>query len=269
MNETLLKRSAGSLRVGVKFALRDLQAEFRSGRLGAAWMFITPLLWTFAFVAVRSGLEAKGVKLPSGDLPGPVFALIGVLVFQSWFDPFRNVLSAFTRNKAFIKFIGVAPEMFLYAEITRGIILTLPRMAIGATALLLFSAEQISFSGIACAGAVMILAALNGSILGFLLAPFASLGSDIRNLVQSLSLAFLAASGAFVSVDAIVPDALTNLFTAYPGAVWVDIARNAVTGSEALFPIAGTVWAGMTLLLWPVSVLFASAVRPILAEKMI
>jgi ABC-type polysaccharide/polyol phosphate export permease len=114
---------------------------------------------------------------------------------------------------------------------------------------------------------VFLASVLNGCVIGFLIAPFASLGSDIKNLTQSLSLAFLAASGAFISIDAITPRVGGNLFALYPAAVWVDTARNLLTGQQLFFPVGAATWLLATLLLWPTAVAFSSATRPILAEK--
>lgn len=267
MNESIHQRVARSVRVGYLFAKRDLKSEFRSGYLGVSWLFITPVLWTLAFVAVRAALEARGIKLPSDNLPGPVFALIGVLVFQSWFEPFRTVLSSFSRNRSFIKFIGVHPEVFLYAEIIKSCALIVPRIMIAAAALIFFGADGVTPVGIGLAILIFLASVLNGCVIGFLLAPFASLGSDIKNLTQSLSLGFLAGSGAFISIDAIAPGIGGHLFSFYPAAVWVDTARNVLTGQDLFFPFGVAVWCVATLVLWPAAIAFSSVTRPILAEK--
>ena len=62
-------------------AWRDIKVRYKQTLLGAAWAILQPLVSTFIFTI----FFGKLAKIPSGDLPYPLFVLSG-LVFWGFFS---------------------------------------------------------------------------------------------------------------------------------------------------------------------------------------
>ena len=70
------------------FAWRDIKVRYKQTFLGVAWALIQPVVSTFIFTLFFGQLA----KIPSGDLPYPLFVIIG-LVFWGFFSNSLNTAS--------------------------------------------------------------------------------------------------------------------------------------------------------------------------------
>lgn len=83
----------------IVFAWRDMKLRYKQTILGAAWAVFQPVTSMFIFTIFFGNLA----KIPSGDLPYPLFVLIG-LIFWNYFSGFISRASgSLTENESLVK----------------------------------------------------------------------------------------------------------------------------------------------------------------------
>jgi lipopolysaccharide transport system permease protein len=81
------------------FAWRDIKVRYKQTALGVIWVILQPLISTFVFTVFFGRMAG----VPSGDLPYPLFVLIG-LVFWGFFSGSLNTASnSLVSNEHIIK----------------------------------------------------------------------------------------------------------------------------------------------------------------------
>lgn len=89
------------------FAWRDIKVRYKQTVLGAGWAILQPVFSTFIFTVFFGDL----VKIPSGELPYPLFVLIG-LVFWGFFS---GILSH--ASNSLIENEGIVKKVYFPREI--------------------------------------------------------------------------------------------------------------------------------------------------------
>lgn len=84
--------------------LRELQGQFND-KLGLVWAFLEPFAFVFGLAYLRSLFKNSDAH----GLPIFVFMLIGLIMVQSFLQPFNKVSSAFKKNKPLYAFRQVQP----------------------------------------------------------------------------------------------------------------------------------------------------------------
>jgi lipopolysaccharide transport system permease protein len=80
------------------FAWRDILVRYKQTVIGIAWAFVRPLLTTAVLVI----LFGKIAKLPTGELPAPVIALSGVLIWQLFSNAFSDSSGSVVANSQLV-----------------------------------------------------------------------------------------------------------------------------------------------------------------------
>jgi len=254
--------------VGLRVAIRELQADFRENKLGFLWLFITPLMYVAAFVAIRNGLESRGLSTTDGPVPGAVFALAGLIVFQTWFDSALTQLTVFSKNQSLIKNIGIEPETFLYAGIAKSLALAAPKLLLLCGAMALMRVETFSWASYPGYVVVLVAACLSGSMTGYLLSPFGAVMNDVKMALQSASLALLLGSAVFFDADTFSGGWAHVAFGLNPIACIVDAARFVLFGGPFTLKGYAAGWLAASAALLPFSMVFTRLSRRIVAERL-
>lgn len=81
------------------FAWRDIKVRYKQTILGAGWAILQPLLSTFVFTIFFGNL----IKVSSGDLPYPLFVLIGLVYWGFFSGVLSHASSSLIENEAIVK----------------------------------------------------------------------------------------------------------------------------------------------------------------------
>lgn len=81
------------------FSLRDIKVRYKQAFLGIAWAIIQPLTMMIIFTLIFS----KGLKLNSENMPYPVFALSGLLIWNVFSNGLLNSANSMINNSNIIK----------------------------------------------------------------------------------------------------------------------------------------------------------------------
>jgi lipopolysaccharide transport system permease protein len=81
------------------FTWRDIKVKYKQTILGFAWAVLQPLLMTIVF----SVFFGKALKVPSGDLPYPVFVMAGLLLWNIFASGLSAAANSMVSNANIIK----------------------------------------------------------------------------------------------------------------------------------------------------------------------
>ncbi|WP_439670929.1 hypothetical protein AEMCBJ_15045 [Cupriavidus necator] len=250
--------------VGVALARRDLAADFRGTRLGLLWPLLTPLAYTALFVGLKPMLSGPH------EHPDPLtYALkifIGFSLWQAWFSALRNQMDTLRRNRLLVSRADLRPAALLASGYIACTIRLLFPLAVSVIAILASGDGEllglIQFLGVA------LIVPLNGSAIGLILQPFATLYQDIGKTLQSISLALVASAGVFFTFPDSLPVWTGWLLAMNPLGPLVDVARSAALNVDPYFSWAALIW----LMLTPIIIFFqlsiSKRVLPIVLERL-
>ncbi len=81
------------------FAWRNIKVRYKQTVLGILWVILQPLMSTFIFTV----FFGKLAKVPSGDLPYPLFVLTGLVFWNFFSQSLTNAANSFISNEHLIK----------------------------------------------------------------------------------------------------------------------------------------------------------------------
>ncbi|GAA5118466.1 ABC transporter permease [Luteolibacter yonseiensis] len=113
---TLVKNIAKDLMAGRELAwrlfVRDLSAQYRQTFFGYIWAFLPPLVASMTFIF----LDSQGiVKVDTGGVPYPAFAMMGTLLWQVFVDSITSSPAALGGAKSMLTKINFPREAILMA----------------------------------------------------------------------------------------------------------------------------------------------------------
>jgi lipopolysaccharide transport system permease protein len=92
--------------------IRDLSAQYRQTYLGYIWAFLPPLVASLTFIFLNSqGI----VRIDTGSVPYPAFAMIGTLLWQVFVDAVTAPVQALNGAKPMLAKINFPREAILMA----------------------------------------------------------------------------------------------------------------------------------------------------------
>ncbi|MEM6468687.1 MAG: ABC transporter permease [Planctomycetota bacterium] len=94
--------------------LRDLKARYRESYLGYAWAFLPILVTTCIFVFLRA---SGSVRFEETPIPYPAFALIGMVLWQTFVDAMQIPLRAVRSARSMLTKINFPREAILVAAL--------------------------------------------------------------------------------------------------------------------------------------------------------
>lgn len=153
---------------------RDLSAQYRKSYLGYIWAIVPPFAASLTFVFLNSqGI----VRIDTGGVPYPAFAMMGTLLWQVFVDGTSCAPSALTGSGAMLTKINFPREALLIAKIyMAGFNLLIRLVALAAVMALWGIAPSASllFFPIAMAALFGL-----GLAIGLIIAPLSSLYGDV------------------------------------------------------------------------------------------
>ena len=114
-------------RQGWNLAARDIRIEYVHTKMGLFWAFIEPLAIAGVFIALRSSgsLEVSGLNMPFS-----LFAVSGILIWQTFFDGMMMSLTSLQRASGLIGNYAMPPESLMMAMVFRSLFLLCMRVPI-------------------------------------------------------------------------------------------------------------------------------------------
>lgn len=162
--------------------IRDLSAQYRQTALGYVWAFLPPLVSALTFIFLNSqGI----VRIDTGDIPYPAFAMIGTLLWQVFVDSLMSPITALTKAKPMLAKINFPREAILMGGLYMVVFNFLIRLLLVAAVMAYW---RISPDGhlilFPLAMAALMVA---GFCVGLALTPVAGLYNDVQNSIPIIS----------------------------------------------------------------------------------
>ena len=223
---------------------RDITVRYRQAVLGVLWALLQPIVTTAIFTLVF----VVFIRLPSTEVPYPVFAFAGVVIWQYFNRAVAEGTLSLVANAGLITKVYF-PRMVvpLVAPCSAALDCLLGVAALIAVALLFHAPLHWT---VAFVPLVVLFVGLFGYAVGLCLAPLQAIYRDIGILMPfALQIAMYLSPIAYPA--GIVPESVRWFYRLNPIAVMVDAMRWALVGSEPP-SAAGVVFtlALTALLLW-------------------
>lgn len=226
----------------VVFAWRDVKVRYKQTLLGAAWAIFQPLTSMFIFTIFFGNFA----KIPSGELPYPLFVLIG-LTFWNYFSGFLSRAS-----NSLIENEGIVKKVYFPREI-------LPLSTIGANlldfaislSLLLIVSLYFHFIPNALVLLVVLLGLIIGTLgaggLGLLLSAFNVKYRDVRYALPFFIQMMIFLTPVIYPTNIMRPE-FQYLIALNPMTGVINAARVVFTGGASLDWITLAISAGASVL---------------------
>ncbi|MBM3934273.1 MAG: ABC transporter permease [SAR202 cluster bacterium] len=172
--------------LGWELAKRDISAKYRQSLLGIAWKFVPPVMTAFIFIALNS---RKVITIDTGNVPYPVFVLIGTVLWRMFTASLMAPLTAVQRAKPMLAKLNFPREAIIVSSITQ----VLYEFCISLVILaVLFVAFGLDLSiGVLLFPIAALSVMLLGFSIGLLLAPVGSLYSDAASFLTTITLPWM------------------------------------------------------------------------------
>ena len=183
---TLLRNSFRDIMAGRELAwrlfVRDLSAQYRQTYFGYVWAFLPPLVASFTFIFLNSqGI----VKIDTGGIPYPAFAMMGTLLWQIFVDAMISPSQSLQGAKTMLSKINFPREAVLMGGLCMVVFNFFVRLVLVAAVMLIWkvvpSATLLMFP--------LAMAALlvSGFAIGLCLAPIAGLYGDVTRAIPMVA----------------------------------------------------------------------------------
>lgn len=254
-----------SLSLAWMLAWRDFQSRYVGSRAGYFWALLSPVLYASIFVILRNQLHGRGFQVNTGGIPAGLFALIGVAVFQVWYESLTNQVNHLRRGASLLRSLRIQPEVFFLSQLLLSFMDLGVRLAIIALAVLVF---RVSISPDAWAAPPLaIMAVFTGNVLGYVLALIGSFYQDVTKFLQSISLGLLLGTPIFYASTNDATSTLHWIQIFNPLACTIAAARNALFGGEPGFLVPSLIWVGTALLAAALLLGVYRVVAPFVVER--
>lgn len=219
---TDLWRGRGILAVLIR---RDIAVRYRQASLGILWALLQPVVTTAIFTVVF----VVFMRLPSTDVPYPVFAFAGLVIWQYFNRAVTDgTLSLVTNSSLITKVYFPRIVVPLVAPCSAALDCLVGVVALVIIALLFQAPLQWTA---ALVPLIVLFVGLFGYAVALCLAPLQAIYRDIGILLPfGLQIAMYLSPVAYPA--SIVPEAVRWLYRLSPIAVMVDAMRWALVGSE-------------------------------------
>lgn len=234
---TLVKKIFSDIYAGRELAwrlfIRDLSAQYRQTYFGYLWAFLPPLVASLTFIFLNSqGI----VKIDTGGIPYPAFAMMGTLLWQVFVDAITCAPTALNGAKSMLAKINFPREAILTGGLYMVIFNFLVRLILVAGVMIFWKViptATILFFPVAM-GAIL----MTGFAIGLALTPIAGFYGDVARVIPMVT-------GFWMLLTPVVYPARTEglagiLATWNPISPLIVTARETLTGQDLslLLPFA-------------------------------
>ncbi|MDP4898665.1 MAG: ABC transporter permease, partial [Akkermansiaceae bacterium] len=205
--------------------IRDLSAQYRQTYFGYLWAFLPPLVASLTFIFLNSqGI----VKIDTGGIPYPAFAMMGTLLWQVFVDGIMCAPTALTAAKPMLAKINFPREAILMGGLYMVIFNFLIRLLLVAGVMAYWQVTptaSILFFPVAMAALL-----LTGFCIGLALSPIAGFYGDVGRAIPMVA-------GFWMLLTPVVYPARTEglagiLATWNPVSPLIVTARESLTGQD-------------------------------------
>ncbi|KMY68330.1 hypothetical protein AAU61_01140 [Desulfocarbo indianensis] len=162
---------------------RDISAQYRQSVLGVLWVLLSPLATALVFIVLQS---RNVLNLGETNIPYPVYAMMGTILWQLFSASFSAPLLAVTANQDILAKVNFPRESLMLAAAGRLVFELLVKMALLAAVMAVFR-SPVSWGAFFSPLAMLALILL-GLSLGLLITPVATLYKDISLALPHLTM---------------------------------------------------------------------------------
>ena len=186
--------------------LRDLSAQYRQSIFGVLWAFAPPIVTGLIFIALRS---SSVVNLGETDIPYPVFALVGTMLWQLFTDSLNAPLKSAMAAKPLMAKVSFPHEALIVSAFFMSMFNFVVKSLLILAILLIFGMAP--HWTLLAAPAVMLLLILLGITIGLLITPIGMLYTDVASALPIVTLIGLDMPGLLAGA------VVTESIFAWPG----------------------------------------------------
>jgi lipopolysaccharide transport system permease protein len=162
--------------------LRDVRGRYRQSVLGLLWLFLPPLFTGLLFVMLE---KTSVLNLPPTDIPYPVFALVGTIVWQAFAESLGAPLRAVQAARPLLTRISFPREALLLAALY-DLLLGLAVKVLLIVGVLLALGHPV-LHGVLLALPLMLLLIMMGLVIGTLITPVGMLYADVGSALPMVT----------------------------------------------------------------------------------
>lgn len=183
---TLIRNIAKDLMAGRELAwrlfVRDLSAQYRQTFFGYIWAFLPPLVASMTFIFLNSqGI----VKIDTGGIPYPAFAMMGTLLWQVFVDAMMCPPSALTAAKPMLAKINFPREAILMGGLYMVVFNFFIRLLLVAAVMVFWKITPTA--GILFFPVAMAALLVAGFCIGLALTPIAGFYGDVSRAIPMVA----------------------------------------------------------------------------------
>lgn len=183
---SLIKNIIKDLLAGRELAwrlfVRDLSAQYRQTMFGYVWAFLPPLVASMTFIFLNSqGI----VKIDTGGIPYPAFAMMGTLLWQVFVDSIMNPSAALGGAKSMLTKINFPREAILLGGLYMVLFNFAIRMVLLVAVMIIWKvtpSATLAFFPVAMVGLM-----LAGYAIGLLLTPISGFYGDVTRAMPMVA----------------------------------------------------------------------------------
>lgn len=180
--KSILKDIGDGRELAWRLFIRDLSAQYRQTYFGYIWAILPPLVASFTFIFLNSqGI----VKVDTGGISYPAFAMMGTLLWQVFVDAMLSPPVALTAAKPMLAKINFPREAILMGGLYGVIFNFFVRLLLVAGVMVFWKitpSPTLLFFPIAMAGVL-----LAGFCIGLVLTPIAGIYGDVQKALPVLN----------------------------------------------------------------------------------
>jgi lipopolysaccharide transport system permease protein len=253
---------ASSRELAWQLFLRDTRARYRQSFLGLVWLFLPPLFTGLVFVVLQ---RASVLSLPPTDVPYPVFALVGTILWQLFSESLGAPLRAVQAAKPLLARISFPREALVLAALY-DLLLGLGVKMLLLVGVLLMLGHPV-LHGVFLALPLMLLMILMGLVIGMLITPIGMLYNDVGSALPMVIQVWFFLTPVVYPTPKSYPFNLIAQFN--PMAPVLTTARDLVTkGALVAPPMSVFVILAATVVIGMVAWMFYRSSMPIVIERM-
>ena len=255
---------------GWTLALRSIRIQMREHLLGYAWTLIIPMLYAVCYIFIKKEITGD-ISHNEVEVGWDVLrAFTGITLFQCWMQIVQDMTNIIRRHRGMLRGLDVGPSPFVLAIMFEGMIALAIRVILIIAAIpvlgLPFPLDFLSWLWFAVS---LLVLHLSASVIGLILAPWATLYKDVNKALQSINLPLILISPIFYAATQSKDSMLYWLNMVNPLASPLAVLADALQGKTwSLYSIPLLVLGVLsaTLLLWSLAQLRRQV--PILLERL-
>lgn len=261
--EVFRRMLSGAVRsnyLAYRLVRRDIKGEYSKAALGMFWDWLDPLIFAAIFYVL---MQARVINPGDMGMPYAVFVTFGVLLYATFSDCVMLSIRIFSRSKALMQHVNVAPEAHLLAVFYRIVFNSIFRVAV-----MVFMAAVLgafSFVGAIAFVAVYPLFIVASMSFGIVLAPFNAVYADLSRVAEIV----LRPLRYVCPVMWILPvtDAARVVYILNPPAVFIDNLRALATSGALVTPGLFAIWILGSLVIFLAGWFIFHVSVPVLSER--